>query len=321
MMRPLAAVLYAGVFALLFAQDIGAQSWPARPIRLVVNSTPGSGVDVVTRALVAHLSEALKQSLVIDNRPGAGGNIGLEIVARSAPDGYTLLASPGGGIVMAPHVSKLGVNVDKDLVPVSPTASLSIFLVVRAGLPVRSLAELIAYARANPGKLNFGSSGNGSSLHIAGEMLLRTAKIQAVHVPFKGGALAVNALLGGQIDFFFDPGPALVHVKTEKLRVLAVARGKRSVYFPDIPTMAEAGADVDLELVQGIYVPARTPTEIVIRLNRDIGLVMQSAEVRAVLAAIGGEAVIASAEEFAARQKRDRDRFGAFIRQANIQAQ
>jgi tripartite-type tricarboxylate transporter receptor subunit TctC len=321
MRHKFAHVVAIAAFTLVVAPQVCAQTWPLRPVRVVVNSTPGSGVDIATRALVPQLSEALGQSVVIDNRAGAGGNIGLEIVARSAPDGYTLLASPGGGIVMAPHLSKLGVNVDKDLVPVSPTASLTIFLVVRAGLPVRSLAELIAYARANPGKLNFGSSGNGSSLHIAAEMLMRTAKIQAVHVPFKGGALAVTALLGGQIDFFFDPGPALVHVKTEKLRLLAVARSKRSVYFPDTPTMAEAGADVDLELVQGIYAPSRTPREIVTRLNREIGRIMQTAEVRSVLAAIGGEAVIASAEDFAVRQRRDRERFGELIRQANIQAQ
>jgi tripartite-type tricarboxylate transporter receptor subunit TctC len=320
-MRGFAHGLILSVCMLLFAPRLDAQTWPVRPIRVVVNSTPGSGVDIVTRAVMPQLSEALGQTLVIDNRPGAGGNIGLEIIARSAPDGYTLLTSPGGGIVMAPHFGKLGVNVDKDIVPVSPTASLSIFLVVRSGLPVRSLADLIAYARANPGKLNFGSSGNGSSLHIAAEMLLRSANIQAVHVPFKGGALAVTALLGGQIDFFFDPGPALVHVRAEKLRALAVARSKRSVYFPDIPTMAEAGFDVDLELVQGVYAPARTPHAIVARLNREISRIMSSAEVRNVLAAIGGEVVSASAEEFTARQKRDRDRFGAFIRQANIQAQ
>ena len=321
-MRKLALALMVCVSACSLAQQPAAQQvWPARPIRLVVNSTPASGVDVVTRAAASQLGEAIGQTVVIDNRPGAGGNIGLEIVARSAPDGYTLLASPGGGIVMAPHLSKLGVNVDTDIVPVSPTASLSIFLVVRSGVPIRSVSDLIAYARTNPNKLNFGSSGNGSSLHIAAEMLLRQANIQAVHVPFKGGALAVTALLGGQIDFFFDPGPAMVHVKAEKLRALGVARSQRSAHFPDIPTLAEGGVDVDLELVQGVYAPARTPRNIVERLNRELGRIMQTAQLRTVLAPIGGEAVIAPAEAFAARQKRDRDRFGAFIRQAGIKGQ
>ena len=298
-----------------------AQAWPSRPIRLVVNSAPGAGVDIATRSLTPQLSEALGQAVVIDNRAGAGGNVGLEVVARSTPDGYTLLASPGGGIVMAPHVSKLSINVDRDIVAVSPTVSLSIFLVVRSGLPVKSVADLIAYARANPGKLNFGSSGSGSSLHIAGEMLMQTANIRAVHVPFKGGSLAVTALLAGQIDYYFDPGPALVHVKTEKLRALGVARNKRSIYFPEIPTLLESGVDIDLELVQGIYAPAGTPRDVVARLNKEVGRIVQTPEVHKIVAGIGGEIVVAAADEFGVRQQRDRERFGAFIRKANIQAQ
>ena len=298
--------------------DAWAQSYPVRPIRMIVNSAPGSGVDTATRIFAPRLGEALGQTVVIDNRAGAGGNIGLEAVAKSTPDGYTLLSSPGGGIVVAPHLYRLGVDVDKDLVPIAPTARLTIFLVVRPGVPARNLAELIAHARAHPGKLNFGSSGTGSSLHIAGEMLLRAAKIQAVHVPFKGGAPALVALLGGQIDFYFDPGPSVPHVKADRLRLLAVARATRSMFFPDTPTMAEAGADVNVDLVQGVYTPTGTPREIVVRLNREIVRIMQTAEARAGLAAIGGEAVIASPEEFAASQRRDRERFGAFIREANI---
>lgn len=301
--------------------DAWAQSYPVRPIRLVVNSAPGSGVDVVGRIVAPRLSEALGQTVVVDNRPGAGGNIGLEAVAKAAPDGYTLLTSPGGGIVMAPHLYKLGVDVDRDLVPIAPTARLTIFLVVRPGLPVRTLAELIAYARANPGKLNFSSSGNGSSLHIAAEMLMRTAKIQAVHVPFKGGGPALIGLIGGQVDFMFDPGPSVPHVKAERLRLLAVARATRSAFFPDTPTMAEAGANVDADLLQGVYAPAGTPREIIVRLNREIVRIMQTAEVRTALGGIGGEPVTATPEEFAAHQRRERERFGVFIREANIRAE
>jgi len=320
-MRPLTRCLITAAFALAFAPLAWAQAWPVKPIRLIVNSAPGAGVDVATRAFAPQLSEALGQSVVVDNRAGAGGNIGLEAAAKSTPDGYTLLSSPGGGIVMSPHLYKLGVDVDKDLVPVAPTARLAIFLVVHPSLPVRNVAELIAYARANPGKLNFSSSGSGSSLHIAGEMLMRAAKIQAVHVPFKGGGPALIALLGGQVDFMFDPGPAVPHVKADKLRVLAVARATRSPVFRDTPTMAEAGTDVDVDLVQGVYAPTGTPREIIARLNREIGRIMQTAEVRAALAAIGGDAVTASPEEFAARQRRERERFGVFIREANIRAQ
>ena len=320
-MRAVDRCLITTVIAVVLAPLATAQSWPVRPIRLIVNSAPGSGVDVATRAYTPQLSEALGQPVVVDNRAGAGGNLGLEAAARSTPDGYTLLSSPGGGIVMSPHLYKLGVDVDKDLVPVAPTARLAIFLVVHPSLPVRNVAELIAHARARPGKLNFSSSGSGSSLHIAGEMLMRAAKIQAIHVPFKGGGPALIALLGGQVDFMFDPGPAVPHVKADKLRMLAVARATRSPVFPDTPTMAEAGTDVNVDLVQGVYAPTRTPPEIISRLNREIGRIMQTAEVRATLAAIGGEAVTASPEEFAAQQRRERERFGVIIREANIRAQ
>jgi len=313
--------LVIAAFALAFAPLASSQTWPARPIRLMVNSAAGSGVDIVARAFAPQLGDALGQTVVVDNRPGAGGTIAMETVARAEPDGYTLLASPGGGILMAPHLYKLAIDIDKDLVPVAPTARLTIFLVVRSDLPVRNVAELVVHARANPGKLSFGSSGTGGSLHIAGEMLLRAAKIQAVHVPFKGGAPAVIGLLGGQIDFLFDPGPSLPHVKTGKLRLLAVARSTRTPFFPDTPTMAEAGTDVDVDLVQGVYAPAGTPREIVARLNREIGRIMQTAEARKTLAAIGGEAVIATSQEFTARQRSERKRFGGIIRAAKIRAE
>ena len=320
-MHPLARYLIAAAFAIAFVPSAWAQAWPLKPIRLIVNSAPGSGIDVTTRALTPQLGEALGQSVVVDNRPGAGGNLGLEMVARSIPDGYTLLASPGGGVVMAPHLYKLNIDVERDLVPVAPTARLAIFLVARPGLPVRSVAELVAHARANPGKLNYSSSGSGSSLHIADEMLRRAAKIEVIHVPYKGGGPALIALLGGQVDFMFDPGPSVPHVKVDKLRLLAVARAARSSFFPDTPTMAEAGADVNVDTVQGVYAPAATPRAIITRLNREIVRIMQTTEVRTALAGIGGEAVTASPEQFAARQRRERERFGAIIREANIRAE
>ncbi|MEK7231750.1 MAG: tripartite tricarboxylate transporter substrate binding protein, partial [Pseudomonadota bacterium] len=164
-MRPLARGLIAAAFAFVFVPLASAQAWPVKPIRLIVNSAPGSGIDLATRAFTPQLGEALGQTVVVDNRPGAGGTIGIEAMARADPDGYTLLGSPGGGILMAPHLYKLGVDMNRDVVPVTPTARLTIFLVVNPGLPVRNVAELIAHARANPGKLNFGSSGTGSSLH------------------------------------------------------------------------------------------------------------------------------------------------------------
>ncbi len=320
-MQLLARCLIAAAAAFAFAPLAGAQTWPVRPIRLVINFPPGGATDIVARAFAPRLGEALGQSIVIDNRPGAGGNIGLEMVAKSAPDGYTLLKSAAGAIVIGPHLYKLSVDVEKDLAPVAPTMLTTLLLVVRPTLPVHSVAELIAYARANPGKLSYGSSGIGSGLHIAGEMLVHEAKIQATHVPYKGAAMALNDMLGDRVDFMFDTAPVIPHIKANKLRLIAVARAVRSPMFPDTPTMAEAGTDVTVEFVQGVYAPAGTPREIVARLNRELKRIMQSAEGRAALALIGAEPVTASPEEFAALQRRERERFGAIVRKANIRVE
>jgi len=320
-MHPLARCLIAAAAAFACVSFAGAQTWPARPIHLVVNFPPGGATDLVARAFAPRLGDALGQSIVIDNRPGAGGNIGLEMVAKSTPDGYTLLKTAAGAIVIGPHLYKLSVDVVRDLVPVAPTMLTTLLLVVRAGLPVRSVAELIAYARANPGKLSYGSSGIGSGLHIAGEMLARAAKIQATHVPYKGAVMALNDMLGERVDFMFDTAPVVPYIKADRLRLLAVARTTRSPMFPDAPTLVETGMDVTVEFVQGVFARAGTPRAIVTRLNREMDRVMQSAELRAMLAGIGAEPVTASPEEFAARLQRDRERFGTIVRDANIRVE
>jgi len=242
-------------------------------------------------------------------------------VAKAAPDGYTLLYSSGGPITISRHLYKLSIDVTRDLVPVAPVTSVTMLLVVRASLPVRNVGELIAYARANPGKLSYGSGGVGSGLHIAAEMFLHTAKIQATHVPYKGTALALTDMLGNRLDFMIDTAPVIPHIKTGRLRLLAVARTTRSAMFPDTPTMAEAGTDMSIESVHGVYAPAGTPREIVLRLNRELTRVMQSAEGRAALALIGAEPVTASPEEFAAMQQRESERSGAIVRAANIRVE
>jgi len=308
------------VFAFAFAPLACAQAWPVKPVRVIVNTAAGGPVDQVARIFAPQLGEALGQPIVIEHRAGAGGTVGLEMVAKSAPDGYTLLHTSGSPIVIGPHLYKLSVDVARDLAPVVPTVRATQLLVVRAGLPVRSVADLIAYGRANPGKLNFGSPGNGTVLHIYAEMMLRGARIEATHVPYKGAAPALAALLGGQLDFVFDPGGAIPHIKADKLRLLAVVLAARSPSFPDTPTMAEAGADVGTDPLYGVYAPAGVPREIVTRLNREIGRIMQTAEAHTALAGLGPQAVTASPEEFATLMHRDRERFGAFVREANIRA-
>lgn len=307
------------VAAFGFPPLAAAQAWPTKPVRMVVNFAAGGSTDVIARSMSSKLSETLGQQVVVDNRVGAGGNIGLELVAKAAPDGYTLLHSADGTILINPHIYKMNVDVAKDFDPVAPTAKSGLFFVVRPGLPVKTLAEFVAYARANPGKLNYGSAGNGTLQHIAAEMLMRAANIKVTHVAYKGSQQALVDLLGGQIDFTFDLGAAIPHIKTEKVRLLAVPGAARSPFFPDTPTMAEAGTNVDITWMSGVYAPAGTPREIVTRLNREIGRVMQLSETRTLLTSMAAEPVAAmTPEAFAAHQQRARDRFGAVVRDANI---
>jgi tripartite-type tricarboxylate transporter receptor subunit TctC len=272
----------------------------------------------MARAFAPRLAETLGQPIVIENRGGAGGNVGLETVVRAAPDGYTLLASSSSPIVVGPHLYKLNFDVARDLVPIVPLGRILTILVVRPGLPVRSVPDLIAYLRANPGKLNYGSVGSGSTLHIHAERLLYAAKLKATHVPYKGAAQMVSALLGDQVDFAFDSGLTIPHLKTDKLRLLAVVGSARSPLFPDTPTMSELGVDLEGDSLFGVYAPTGTPRDIVVRLNREIGRIMQTPEARAALATFAAEVVTATPEDFAARQQRDRERFGAYIREANV---
>ncbi|MGH8665909.1 MAG: Bug family tripartite tricarboxylate transporter substrate binding protein [Burkholderiales bacterium] len=296
-----------------------AQAWPSRPIRMVVNFAAGGSTDVIARSAAQGLVAALGQQVVVDNRVGAGGNIGLELVARAAPDGYTLLHSSDGPIVINPHLYKMNVDVAKDLLPVAPTAGAALFLIARPGIPSRHLAEFLAYARANPGKLNFGSAGTGTLQHIAIEMLMAEAKFKAVHVPYKGSQAVLVDLLGGQVDFTVDLGAAIPHMKSGKVRLLGVPTKARSPIFPDAPTLIEQGTNVELSWISGIYAPAGTPRAIVMRLNTEIGRVMQSPEAKKHLDAMAAQALPPmTPEQFAAHQQRSRARFGAVIRAANI---
>jgi tripartite-type tricarboxylate transporter receptor subunit TctC len=305
--------------AFCFALPAWSQTWPTKPIRMIVNAAAGGSTDVTARSMAAKLSETLGQQVVVDNRIGAGGLIGVETAGKASPDGYTLLHASDAGILVSPHLYKMGIDVAKDLISVAPTAKAALFLIVRPGLPVKTLADFVAYARANPGKLNYGSAGHGTLQHIAAEMMIRETKFNVVHVPYKGSQQVLVDLLAGQVDFTFDLGAAIPHIKTGKVRALAVPGSARSPVFPDLPTMAEAGTNVDITWMSGVYAPTGTPREIVTRLNREIGRAMQSPETRTLLAAMSAEAIPPmSPEAFAERNRRERERFGAIIRAANI---
>lgn len=214
--------------------------WPHKPVKLVVNFPPGGAADTLARLISRALGDALGQPLVIENRGGSGGNLGADVVAKSAADGYTLLMSSGSTISIGPHIyAKMPFDPAKDLVPVSGVARVSVYLVCKPDLPAANLQEFMALLRARPGQLTYGSPGNGSSPHLAAEMMKSQTNTFAVHVPYRGAGPALNDLLGGQIDFAFDPGVGLQHVKTGRLRLLAVGSPQRSPLFPQTPTPAE----------------------------------------------------------------------------------
>jgi tripartite-type tricarboxylate transporter receptor subunit TctC len=299
-----------------------AQSWPAKPVRVVVNFPPGGAADQLMRALAPRLQEALGQSFVVENRPGANGSIGAGEVAKSPPDGYSILMSSGGAIALNGLIyANLGYDPMKALEPVAPVAVVAVFLEIRPAVPATTLAEFIAHARANPGRLNYGSPGNGSSPHLAGEMFNRAAKVRTTHVAYKGAGPAMTDLLGGQLDFMFDPGIGLQHVKSGKLKLLAVGSPKRHPAWPDVPTVAEiVGAEFDADTVFGIYAPAGTPREIVARLIQEISRQMQGPVMSERVAAIGAQTLVLTPDAFAARLRLEHERMVPLVREIGLKA-
>jgi tripartite-type tricarboxylate transporter receptor subunit TctC len=316
----LAAAFAAGV---LGAGPAGAQAFPNKPLRLIVNFPPGGAADVMGRAIGQAMSESLKQPVIVENRPGANGNVGADAVAKSPGDGYTLLMSSGGAITVNPFIyAKMPFDADKDLVPVASVARVLVFLVTHPSVPANNVAEFIAYAKANPGKLSYGSAGSGSSPHLAGEMFKRQAKFEATHVPYRGAAPALTDLLAGTVQFMFDPGPGLRHAKEGKLKLLAVGSPKRSAQVPDTPTMAEAGmAGFDADTVFGIYAPAGTQAPVVALLHAEVNKALANPKVLEVIRGIGGEVMAVGRNEFIERQRADRERFGAFIREIGLKVE
>jgi tripartite-type tricarboxylate transporter receptor subunit TctC len=297
-----------------------AADWPAKPIKVIVNFPAGGAADQIARAVSQPLQELLKQPVVIENRAGANGNLGGEVVARAPADGYTLLMSSGGMVSVNPHIyQRMSFDPAKDLTPVAAAARVLVFLVTRPSLPPTDVKQFIAYLKANPGKLSYGSPGNGSSPHLAGEMFKSQAGVFALHVPYRGAAPALQDLLAGQIDYAFDPGIALGQVRAGKLRLLAVGSPKRSALFPQVPTLDEAGLrGFDADTVFGFYAPAGTPPEVVAQLNTQINRTLAMPAVQERIAALGGEALPGPPAAFQQRAAADSERFGAVIRERKI---
>jgi tripartite-type tricarboxylate transporter receptor subunit TctC len=300
---------------------VEAQQWPTRPVRVIVNVAPGGVADVTARVLGARLTETLGQPFVVENRAGGDGYIGFEAVGRADPDGYSMLYSPGSSMMIAPHlVNRADLDPTKLLTPVVPTGRVSLYVLTHPNVPVSNFKEFLAYARANPGKLNYGTPGNGTSPHIATEVFNREAKVKMNHIPYKGAGPALKDLLGGVIDLTFDPGVGIAQAKAGKLRMIVVAGPTRHPDFPDVPTLEENGIrGVDGGPHFAFYATAGAPREAIERLNREVIRLMQEPQVRERFKALAVElAEPMTPAEFAAYVKSEYDRYAKLIPELGI---
>ena len=312
-----ALLLYAAVVAVFPAPSALAQAYPTRSIRLVVPFTPGGISDLLARSLGNQLAPALGQQIVVENRPGAGTTIASEHVARSAPDGYTLyLQDITTHAINASLYRKLPYDSMKDFTLIQMLATTPLILVVHPSLPVKNVRELISFAKARPGQIVYGSSGNGTIVHLATELFKSMAGVDLVHVPFKGSPQSVAALLRGEVAVSFPTmPPALPNIQAGKLRALGVTSPKRTNAAPDVPTVSEAGLKgYEMVLYSGILGPAGMPREIVSRLNSEIGKAIQSPQLKPILDKVGAEPVTMTPEQFAKHLRSEMDKLGKIVR-------
>jgi len=316
--RVRAALLFGCLPLALAAQG----AYPNKPIRMIVPYPPGGPTDVLGRIVAQKLSESLGQQVVIENRPGASGMIGSEIVAKAPPDGYTLLTNASIHVINPSLYPKMNFDVLRDFAPVSLIAQVPLILVVNPALPVKSVSELIALAKAQPNRLNFGSSGNAAAPHLAGESFKIATGVQMQHVPYKGSAPALTDLIGGQVQLIFDSMPsAMPHVKSGKIRAIAVTTAKRSPTVPDLPTIAESGVPgFDISTWYGVWAPVGTPRDIVNKVATEISKALQQPAVRERLAALGAEPAGNTPEEFAAYCQSELAKWSKIVRESGAKA-
>jgi len=299
-----------------------AQDFPTRPITLVISFAPGGSTSIVGRGVAERMSELLGEKIIVDNRPGAGGTVGTRAVAKSEPDGYTLLLGYTGTLAIGPSLYKnVGYDPRKDFAPIGMIGNAPNSLVVNPSFPAKTLAELIAYAKANPGKVNFGSAGAGTASHITGEYFARAAGITLVHIPYKGTGPALTDLLGGHIPMAFAPIPAShSNVAAGKLRALAVTSTTRSGLLPDVPTIAESGiAGFDASLYYGLVAPAGTPRPIIDKLNKVLREALASEAVKRQLGNDGTDITPGSPEDYAALIDKDEKKWARLVKESGVE--
>ena len=308
--------LAAGAVALpAMTSFVDAQAYPSRPVRLIVPFPPGGGTDLFARLIGQWLSERLGQTFVIENRPGAGTNIGTEAVVKSPPDGHTLLLVFSANAINASLYDKLSFVFLRDIAPVAGIVRMPLLVMVNPMIPAKTLPEFIAYAKANPGRINMASAGNGTPSHVAGEMFKMMAGINMVHVPYRGSAPAFTDLLGGQVHVFLvNPATSLEHIRTGKLRALAISTATRSDALPDIPAIAEFVPGYEATMFYGIGAPKNTPAAIVDTLNREINAALADPKMKARLAEVDGAVLAGSPADFGKLIASETDKWAKVVR-------
>ncbi|MFG0594877.1 Bug family tripartite tricarboxylate transporter substrate binding protein [Delftia sp. NA_296.1] len=315
--RPLLLAAAALLPAIALAQT--PPDWPTRPVRMLVGSAPGGGTDAMARAVADRLAPLLRQPVIVENRPGVSNTLAVDMTAKST-DGHTMVMGVVTAHAIAPHLLKLGYDSNRDLVPVAYVGAVPNVLVVGNNLPANSVQELVALARKEPGRINFASSGTGSTQHIAAEMFKDAAGIELTHVPYKGSAAALVDLVSGQVQMSFDTMPSVIgQIKAGKLRALGVTSARRNAQLPQVPTLAEAGLPgVEIGAWYGIYMPAATPRAVQARVHDEVNKVLALPETRTRLEAVGAELQPMGQAEFIALHNAEYQRFGEIIRKNHI---
>jgi tripartite-type tricarboxylate transporter receptor subunit TctC len=315
--------LAAGAAALsMLPRAVSAQAYPAQPVRIIVGFAAGSGSDILARLMAQWLTERLGQPILVENRPGGGGNVGTEAVVKAPPDGYTLLKITPANTVNDTLYDKLSFNFIRDIAPVAGMVRVPFVLVVNQSVPVTSVPEFLAYAKANPGKLNFASAGVGTGIHMSGELFKLMTGANMVHVPYRGAGNAMTDLIGGQVQLMFDTMQASIpHIQAGKVRALAVTTKTRSELLPDLPTIGEFVSGYESSGLFGFGAPRTTPAEIVEKLNREINATLTDPKAKTRIAELGGEPLAASPAEFGRLLADEAEKWGKVIRAANIKVE
>ena len=296
-----------------------AQTYPSRPVRLIIGYAPGGSADITARLIAQWLTERLGQTFIVESRPGAGSNIGTEAAVRAAPDGYTLLLVAPANAINSSIYEKLNYDFLRDIVPVASLIRFGNVMEVHPSVPARTVSEFIAYAKANPRKINFASSGAGSTIHMSGELFKMMAGVEMVHVPYRGGALALTDLIAGQVQVMFDNIPTSIqHIRTGTLRPLAVTTAERMELLPDVPVVADVLPGFEASAWYGVGAPKGTPAEIIDRLNREINAILAEPKVKARFVELGAALVTGSAADFRKLLVDETEKWGKVVKFANI---